>query len=81
MYYDIKISRPSAGHERGWVLVNFLLDKLRGGGLYCSADSIAKISEQGCWNQGATAPPTFAKISPRFLQNRGFCLRFHFLPL
>ena len=34
---------------------------------------------QGCWNQGGrggNCPPTFAKISPKFLQNRGFCLKF-----
>ena len=38
------------------------------------------LLNQGCWSQGgrgATAPPpTFAKISPKFLQNRGFCLKF-----
>ena len=34
---------------------------------------------QGCWNQGGrgvNCPPTFAKISPKFLQNGGFCLKF-----
>ena len=31
---------------------------------------------QGCWNKGVYPPPTFPKISPKFLQNRVFCSKF-----
>ena len=39
----------------------------------------SKYIWQGCWNQGGrgvNCPPTFAKISPKFLQNGRFCLKF-----